>query len=290
MICLDNTDVIEGGASVDAVIDYQLHGLVGSTFTQLAAGVMNTTLTTVLYTAGAAISVVSIILVNKHTSAVNVTLCLDPANGGNPRYIIPKTISLGVGYLLTTDGVKFNVYNAEGALVISSAVDDTAYAAGWNGETKVAPSKNAIYDKLQTILGDVTAAANITANTVVVGDDGAKGVKELSGTIPLAQGGSGTTGDSILKAWVKLNGTGTIAIFDSFNIASLTDNGVGDYQILWDTDFANANYACTGTTVGSRCVAAVSYETANVRIQVFLTSTLALQDENHVCVYAIGDQ
>lgn len=178
MICLDNTDVIEGGASVDAVIDYQIHGLVGTTFTQLAAGVMNITLTAVLYTAGAAISVVSIILVNKHTSAVDITLCLDPANGGVPRYLIPKTISLGAGYSLHTDGARLTIIDASGGLVTGVNVSDIAYAAGWNGETKVAPSKNAVYDKIQTILGDVTAAANIDANAPVVGDDGAKGVKK----------------------------------------------------------------------------------------------------------------
>lgn len=117
MICLDNTDVIEGGASVDAVIDYQIHGLAGTTFAQLAAGVMGTTLTTVLYAAGAAISIVSIILVNKHSSAVEVTLSLDPADGGNPRYLIPKTISLGAGYSLHTDGAKITVMDASGRLL-----------------------------------------------------------------------------------------------------------------------------------------------------------------------------
>jgi hypothetical protein len=29
--------------------------------------------------------------------------------------------------------------------------DDTAYGASWDGETKVAPSKNAVYDKIETI-------------------------------------------------------------------------------------------------------------------------------------------
>ena len=181
MICLDNTDVIEGGASVDAVIDYTMYGLVGSTFTQLAAGVMNTTLTAVLYTAGAAISIVSIILVNKHSSAVDITLCLDPANGGNPRYIIPKTISLGVGYSLHTDGARITVMDTNGNIVMSQsgAVSDIAYdATTWSGVTTIAPSKNAVRDKIETLgIGDVTAAANITANVVVVGDDGTKGVK-----------------------------------------------------------------------------------------------------------------
>lgn len=123
MIVLDNTDVLEGGASVNAVIDYSFCGMIGSTLTQLAAGVMDTTLTTVLYTAGDIVVVTSIILVNKHTSAVNVTLALDPANSGNPRYILPKTISLGAGYSLHTDGVKTIVLNASGALMTTGGVD-----------------------------------------------------------------------------------------------------------------------------------------------------------------------
>jgi hypothetical protein len=117
MICLNNTDVIEGGASIASVVDYQIHGLVGTAFTQLAAGTLSDTLTTALYTAGAAISVVSIILANTHDAAVNVTLCLDPANSGSPRHLIPKTISLGVGYSLHTDGARITVLDADGRLL-----------------------------------------------------------------------------------------------------------------------------------------------------------------------------
>lgn len=167
MICLDPTDVIEGGASVDAVIDYQMHGLVGTAFTQLAAGVMNTTLTAVLYTAGAAMSIVSIILVNKHTSAVDITLCLDPANAGNPRYLIPKTISLGAGHSLHTDGARLTIIDSSGGrLVLGLNISDTAYGAGWNGVTAVAPSKNAVYDEMET-KADKGVNADITSTTAL---------------------------------------------------------------------------------------------------------------------------
>jgi len=117
MLCLNSTGVIEGGASVDAVVDYHLSGLVGTTFTQLAAGTLSDTLTAALYTAGAAVSIVNITLVNTHSVAVNVTLRLDPANGGNPRYIIPETISLGAGYSLHTDGTKIVVMDASGRIL-----------------------------------------------------------------------------------------------------------------------------------------------------------------------------
>jgi hypothetical protein len=66
----------------------------------------------------------------------------------------------------------------------TAAVDDTVYGAGWNGVTNQAPSKNAVYDKFESLsFGDVTAAAVITANQFVVGDDGAKGVKDPDAAI-----------------------------------------------------------------------------------------------------------
>lgn len=44
------------------------------------------------------------------------------------------------------------------------------------------------------------------------------------------------------RAWVNFNGTGTVAIRDSFNVSSITDNGVGDYTVNFDQDMPNANY------------------------------------------------
>ena len=45
------------------------------------------------------------------------------------------------------------------------------------------------------------------------------------------------------KAWVNFNGTGTVAIRDSFNVSSITDNGTGDYTVNFTTAFPSANYA-----------------------------------------------
>jgi len=44
------------------------------------------------------------------------------------------------------------------------------------------------------------------------------------------------------KAWANLTGTGTIALNDSLNIGSTTDNGTGRYDFSFTTSFANANY------------------------------------------------
>ena len=51
------------------------------------------------------------------------------------------------------------------------------------------------------------------------------------------------------KHWCSFNGTGTIAVTDSFNNASITDNGTGDYNTAITNDFGNVNYAsstCAG--------------------------------------------
>jgi hypothetical protein len=45
------------------------------------------------------------------------------------------------------------------------------------------------------------------------------------------------------KAWVNFNGTGTVAIRDSHNVSSITDNGTGDYTVNFSNNMANANFA-----------------------------------------------
>ena len=45
------------------------------------------------------------------------------------------------------------------------------------------------------------------------------------------------------KAWINLNGTGTIATRDSLNISGTTDNGTGDYSINVSSAMGNTSYA-----------------------------------------------
>ena len=50
------------------------------------------------------------------------------------------------------------------------------------------------------------------------------------------------------KAWVNFNGTGTVAIRESFNVSSITDNGTGDYTVNFTTAMPDANYSVSGTS------------------------------------------
>ena len=53
------------------------------------------------------------------------------------------------------------------------------------------------------------------------------------------------------KAWVNFNGTGTVAIRDSYNVSSITDNGTGDYDVNFTNAMADTNYSvgCTADYV-----------------------------------------
>ncbi len=90
MIALDSGDKIRGDAAAATVVDFTLHGFVGTTITQLADGQLASSIGD-LYTSAAAVGVSSIILVNTDSSARAVNLYLTPS-GGTARRLIPKDL------------------------------------------------------------------------------------------------------------------------------------------------------------------------------------------------------
>lgn len=51
---------------------------------------------------------------------------------------------------------------------------------------------------------------------------------------------------SAAKAWVNFDGTGVVAINADYGVTSITDNGLGDYTVNFDTNFSTANYVVVG--------------------------------------------
>jgi hypothetical protein len=74
--------------------------------------------------------------------------------------------------------------------LIDTLCDDTVYGSGWNGVTEVAPSKNAVYDKIESVLSYIDSAV------VGLWDD--RGNYNASVNTFPASGGSGTSG-AVLK-------------------------------------------------------------------------------------------
>ena len=76
-------------------------------------------------------------------------------------------------------------------------------------------------------------------------------IKSASSAAPVFQNSSGTEKGQLGKVWVDFNGTGTVAIRDSFNVSSITDHATGDYTLNFSNNMGNANYAVAGCTIGS---------------------------------------
>lgn len=64
-------------------------------------------------------------------------------------------------------------------------------------------------------------------------------------TPPTVADVNGVAIGTFCRAWVNFNGVGTIAIRASFNVSSITDNGVGDYTVNFTNAMPDANYSLT---------------------------------------------
>ena len=110
-------------------------------------------------------------------------------------------------------------------------------SAGAIGITSVRAT-NAHFSGTTRVTTGITTTATITTAKVT--------------TIQDASGSNGSTPEQVFqgraKAWVNFNGEGTIAIRDSFNVSSITDEAVGVYTVNIDTDMANVNYCAVVTT------------------------------------------
>jgi hypothetical protein len=75
------------------------------------------------------------------------------------------------------------------------------------------------------------------------------GVTTAGSILVTGEGNSTTTNlqQGLTKAWINLNGTGTIAARDSFNVASIADQGTGDTRITVSSAFATTNYCTTAS-------------------------------------------
>ena len=123
-------------------------------------------------------------------------------------------------------------------------------------------------------------------------------------TIQNTSGGSSSTPEQIeqgrAKAWIHFDGQDTVAIRDSFNVSTLTDNGTGDYTISFTTAMANTNYAVAPTQPAqhnfTQAILGVeqdhtnAFATGSIRVQSVKTGNNSAVDRDVQCVVIFGDQ
>ena len=123
-------------------------------------------------------------------------------------------------------------------------------------------------------------------------------IKSVSSAPPVFQNTSGTEKGRLVKVWINFQGSGTVAIRDSYNISSLTDNGTGDYSLAYSDNFSNDDYSLAGTAgYNSEYIAnhlngsgqSTTYSTSSCRFSVRHVYNNNVSDPDHVEVMIIGD-
>ena len=103
---------------------------------------------------------------------------------------------------------------------------DTIVNAGGDNDTGIDLATN---DQILLKVANATKLTmNSTGQTTIVGEGG-------STTTNLQQG--------LAKCWNNLNGTGTIATRDSFNVSGITDVSTGQYTSTFTSNMNSVNYS-----------------------------------------------
>ncbi len=131
---------------------------------------------------------------------------------------------------------------------------------------------------LENVSSDTIADLTVTNST------------ELSGPVTV---NDDISSPQVCKAWVNFDGTtnvgGFCTIRDSYNVASVTDNGTGSYTINFTNAMSNANYTVTGSVNGppDGFVGTNSLSTGAVALRV-IGHAGSFMDSTAVCVQIFG--
>ena len=209
-----------------------------------------------------------------------------------------RTINVWTHYAVTRQGNTFRTF--QNGTQISTFTSTATFPAG-SGTLQIGRWGTTYYfkggyiDELRVTKGIARYTSNFTPSTTQFLDstgDANSSVVVNSTATGFAIGTGGINGAQLAKAWVNFNGTGTVAIRDSYNVSSITDGGTGDFTVNFSTALNNANYCALGSSravFGTRCtiVAFSNYTTTSVRLgTVNLTNQLQDEDTNCVSIFS----
>ena len=200
-------------------------------------------------------------------AATSATEALLYSSSHGSSWDIANAVALGAGSLgtvgqwvhmaMTRSSTTWNFY-VDGTRTYTGSLGSATLVAlggyiilgkGWNN----ASSMQAYYDDFRITQGQarytgasftVPATAHLTSagdvNKQILINSTADGVAIGTGGISQAR---------IAKAWVNFNGSGTVAIRESYNISSLTDRGTGLYTLNYSSNLSSANCSGAGAAV-----------------------------------------
>jgi hypothetical protein len=239
------------------------------------------------------------LMINQSSStAGDIALYLGDLSGG-----VPLLLTTGVSI---RDDVWHHIAIVRNGSAWACYVDGTSRATGTFsggignisavtliGADQNVPGRNfaGYIDELRITNGYARYTGNFTPSTTAfsnTGGDVGKALVVNSTATGVSIGTAGYFSSQLAKAWVNFNGTGTVAIRDSYNVSSITDNGTGDYTVNYSTALNNSNYCALGSSrvvIGTRTsvVGFSNYTTTSIRLET-INLTNNLQDEDTNCV------
>lgn len=231
------------------------------------------------------------LLDDANAPAARTTLGL-PGTLSNQRVIqsvggaLIESAAITINRALVSDSVGIPVASATTATELGyvSGVS-SAIQTQLNG--KIASSTTVSAAGLATGGGDLSANRTITV-TAATQSDQETGTSTAVAVVPGVQHHHA----SAAKAWVYFTTVTTTSNLASYNISSLTDNGVGDTTINFTTSFSSANYAAVITVKAASGIAGlsrVSSKTSSaIRILTFDTASGTI-DVGHMDAAFFGD-
>jgi hypothetical protein len=243
-------------------------------------------------------------LIGWYDSSVSSAIVMYMSSNGS-SWDIASNVSMGVittnvwtHYAVTRQGNTFRTF--QNGIQISTFTSAATLPAGV-GPLEIGRYEGTYYfkggyiDELRITKGIARYTSNFTPSTTQFLDstgDANSNVVVNSTATGFAIGTGGINGAQLAKAWVNFNGTGTVAIRDSYNVSSITDSGTGDYTINFSTALNNSNYSAVGSSravFGTRIsvIGFSNYATTSVRIgTVNLTNQLQDEDTNCVTIFS----
>jgi hypothetical protein len=204
-------------------------------------------------------------------SAVNELTIANAATGNNPN-ISATGSDTNIGITLTPKGTggvvipKINDNNGNEEIIFSTTASAVNEITVKNAATTAAPEisatgSDANIDLKLTPKGDGKLNLDGIKFPNADGTTGQVLSTDGSGNLSFVTVSSYTNADALTlfnasgsapvfacRAWVNFNGVGTVAIRESGNVTSITDNGTGIYTVNYTTAMPDANYclALTG--------------------------------------------
>ena len=183
----------------------------------------------------------------------------DIANIRSTTGTVDGDVNMGVftgGTISDNVSAKVGMQELETSLETKGTVDDTGYGASWNGVSAVAPSKNAVYDKIELVNTAVTL--NTAKNTYPAGDATKVGYITVTQAVDLDTIESDVSGNAsdisdIRTTTGTSDGETNLGVFSGTTISdnvsvktgmqeletSLETKGTvddGSYSVAWDND------------------------------------------------------